>query len=412
MKKKIFLALIFINSFLFSYMAPVAVKAEEFNILDEQVTLLADKYPHLSVYYHNLVTDQSYSYQSDQVVSAASTIKLPYVMYVYELAAKNEIDLNEELTYKSRHYYEGSGIIQHDKIGTTYTIKDLVEKSVVYSDNIAFNMLRERVGHTNFIAYAKSIGGTVVYPNGRNLTTAKDLAIYLRHLWDFSKKYPDLGNELLNLLKNTIYTDTVAKSVNPQKVAHKVGYLPLKRVYNDAAIVSDEYPYILVVMTQGIPVGTDVKLISNLADIVEQEHRTTKAPHFVSLLWNAEKSNFQFLREIAFDYDADEEADPYQTFHLLNEQFSNAQSAYEYLDEKDQEKYSERLQNVERSIKNMTPYMDLIQATETQNINSYFSNDYPKEDLILYSLLFDPKINEMKQEQYKRQLAIAAVAAI
>jgi hypothetical protein len=164
-------------------------------------------------------------------------------------------------------------------------------------------------------------------------------------------------------------------------------------------------------MTQGIPVGTDVKLIANLEDIVEQEHNTMKVSHFVSLLGKAEKSKFQFLREIAFafDYVTDEEANPYQTFHKLNEQFSNAQSAYKYLDEEVQEKYSSRLQNVERSIKKMTPHMDLIKATDTQNINSYFSNHYLKEDLILISLLFDPEINEMKQVQDKRQLAKAAI---
>ena len=32
-------------------------------------------------------------------------------------------------------------------------------------------------------------------------------------LW---KKNPELGEELINLLKNTVYQETVAKSVNPE----------------------------------------------------------------------------------------------------------------------------------------------------------------------------------------------------
>ena len=163
MKSKMFISFILISSLLFSIM-PQKSYATDFSTLDQTVKSASKKVPKLALYYQNLVTGQSYSYQSTNVFSAASTIKLPLVLYVYELAAQNKINLHEKLTYKSHHYYGGSGVIQNEQIGSQYTIKELVEKSVVYSDNIAFTMLREKVGQANFIQYANSIGGTVVYP--------------------------------------------------------------------------------------------------------------------------------------------------------------------------------------------------------------------------------------------------------
>ena len=216
MKSKMFISFILISSLLFSIM-PQKSYATDFSTLDQTVKSASKEVPKLALFYQNLVTGQSYSYQSTNVFSAASTIKLPLVLYVYELAAQNKINLQEKLTYKNHHFYGGSGVIQNEQIGSQYTIKELVEKSVVYSDNIAFNMLREKVGQANFIQYANSIGGTVVYPDGRNQTTAKDLSTYLGRLWDFSKKNPELGQELINLLKNTVYQETVAKSVNPRR---------------------------------------------------------------------------------------------------------------------------------------------------------------------------------------------------
>ena len=364
MKKKILISYLFISSLLFSYLVPNIGYAKDFSTLEQTVKSSAKKYPQLALYYQNLVTGQTYSYQPTKVFSAASTIKLPLVLYVYELASQNKINLNEKLTYKSHHYYGGSGVIQKDKVGTKYTIKDLVKKSVVYSDNIAFIMLREKVGKANFIKYAKSIGGTVVYPNGSNQTTAQDLSKYLKHLWDFSKKNPALGNELIDLLKNTVYKETVAKSVDPKNVAHKVGYIPMNLVYNDAAIVFDDQPYILVVMTKGIPVGQDVKFISNLAEVAQKDHDASAANHFVTLLDQAEKSKVQLMREISIDYEADVEVRPYGIFNQLKDQYTKAQNAYKQLDESDQEKYSERMQNIDLWIKRAIVYIDAISAGE------------------------------------------------
>jgi beta-lactamase class A len=105
----------------------------------------------ITLHYQNLITDVSYTINNDKKMPAASTIKLPLALYVMKLADQGKIDISDKLTYMSHHYYEGSGVIQNDKIGSSYTIEDLVEKAMVYSDNIAFIMLKERVGQNHFI---------------------------------------------------------------------------------------------------------------------------------------------------------------------------------------------------------------------------------------------------------------------
>ncbi|MFE8701769.1 serine hydrolase [Cytobacillus sp. FJAT-54145] len=361
MKQKVLISLIVISSLLFSYLQPTSASTQ-FKTLDNTVKATAKKYPHLSLYYENLVTGQSYSYQPTKVHSAASTIKLPLVLYIYELAANQKINLNQKLTYKSHHYYGGSGVIQHDKVGTQYTIKDLVKKSVVYSDNIAFIMLREKVGKANFIKYTKSIGGGNVYPGGKNTTTAKDLSAYLKQLNHFAQKNPKLGNELISLLKNTVYTDTVASSVDPNQVAHKVGYIPMNKIYNDAAIVFDHQPYILVIMTQGIPVRQDVKLISSLAEIVHQEHHANKIHQLMSLIKEADKSKVQLMKEISVDYEANVENRPYNTFNKIKKELEEVKSSYNYFKKQDQEKFSYLIKDIELWIERAIFYIDAISA--------------------------------------------------
>ena len=50
---------------------------------------------------------------------------------------------------------------------------------IIYRDNIAFNMLKERVGQVNFVIYLTSLGAAYAYPGGRNTTSADDLSLYV-----------------------------------------------------------------------------------------------------------------------------------------------------------------------------------------------------------------------------------------
>lgn len=226
----------------------------------------------ITLHYRDFSTGDEIKINSTSAKKAASTIKLPLALYVMELAAAKKIDLNEKLTYKRHHYYGGSGVIQKQKVGTKYSIRDLVKKAMVHSDNIAFIMLRERVGKNNFIAYMKKIGGKNAYPRGQNLTSSTDLVVYAHRLYNFSKTNT-LGKELIEYLKRTDYNTTIPKGTSGIPTAHKVGMIPMSKIYNDIGIVYDKNPFALAVMTNNISYAKSQKVIADIASIVYKHHK-------------------------------------------------------------------------------------------------------------------------------------------
>lgn len=230
----------------------------------------------ITLNYKEFSTGDEFQINSTSAKKAASTIKLPLALYVMELAASHKINLNEKLTYKKHHYYGGSGVIQKNKVGTKYTIRDLVKKAMIHSDNIAFIMLRERVGKNHFIAYMKKIGGKNAYPKGQNVTSSADLVVYATRLYNFSQSNA-LGRELVTYLKNTDYNTTIPQGIKGVQTAHKVGMIPMSRIYNDIGIVYDSNPYALAVMTNNISYAKSQKVIADIASIIHKHHKTKNA---------------------------------------------------------------------------------------------------------------------------------------
>jgi beta-lactamase class A len=236
----------------------------------------------ISLQYQDLITGEGFQIKGKTSSRAASTIKLPLVLYIMELADKGKINMNQKLVYKSYHYYGGSGVIQYQKVGTSYTIRDLVKKAMIYSDNIAFIMLRERVGKGNFITYMKSLGAQYTYPRGQNLTSPNDLIIYLKRLYQFSQTSV-YGKELVTYLQKTVYNTTIPTGIRGIPIAHKVGMIPESKIYNDAAIIYDKNPFVLSIMTNNLSYQKSQKVIADIAAIVYKHHKAkASAKYFIT----------------------------------------------------------------------------------------------------------------------------------
>ena len=202
---------------------------------------------HFAFKYQDIYTGFTISYNENQHIYAASTIKAPKDIYIYEMASLGKVDLNEKIKYKKSHYVYGSGIIKNSKINTMYDVKTLLRYSTVISDNVAHNMLMDRYGRKNMLEFWSEFGTTAIfkYNNNWGVTNAHDAAIYMKELYRFYSENDTYGKEVMNNFLNA--SPKFIKGKNNYKVANKSGWG--KNSIHDISIIFADNPYILVALS-------------------------------------------------------------------------------------------------------------------------------------------------------------------
>jgi len=256
------------------------------------------EYPNIALYYEDLTTGYHVAFNEKDIMYSASLIKAPYIYAVVreieEFEAKKlqyaddgsplydengnplfagqhpNLDSNGKIIYKegeekydlSRMWIydsetmmeEGSGKIQYEKSGFELSWEELFEYTLLFSDNVAFKQIRELFGMTSFQELAKELSfkGT---PYGFMQLTASDCASFLRELYAFFATESEYALWMKDLMCRSAHTVMISAAVSPAKAAHKYGWD--EDSYHDMAVVFDENPYILVIMTTLEDGGTE-----------------------------------------------------------------------------------------------------------------------------------------------------------
>lgn len=209
--------------------------------------ILGDYKDNVGIYYYNLATEDKYTINEERCFVAASLTKVPQAMMVLDLVQNGDLTLDNIIYYSEVDYEAGTGILQNQEVIEPITIKEAIELSIIYSDNIAFNML-QRISGRSVSEYIKEICNAENRPLNNNTTAYQQFKIYERLYknQDENTNY----NLLIELLKQTEFHDRLDKYLPTDLVAHKIGNY--YRYYNDAGIIYLEEPYILVILTKDI----------------------------------------------------------------------------------------------------------------------------------------------------------------
>ena len=202
------------------------------------------------IYFKDLVSGDSFGINENVEIPAASTVKVAVVLYASELVHQGKLSWNEHLIYSSeRDWRSGAGTLQFTaKDGDAFSIRELAEKAIRDSDNVAWKMLERRLGKQNIINFMWSIGGTNVYPGGQNISTPKDNATYMEAALNFARESPE-GQKLIFDLAHTVWNTGLNRYITEVPVAHKEG--DVTGVADDVGIIFTDFPYILSIMSQG-----------------------------------------------------------------------------------------------------------------------------------------------------------------
>lgn len=238
---------------------------------------------------------------------AASTMKVPVMMEIFRRAGRGEISLNDRIRVKDRF----SSIVDgseyrltaesdsdqeiYQQIGKEMTVRQLVERMITISSNLATNILIDLVRPESIRSLTRSLGALDIqvrrgvedskaFQAGlNNTTTALDLMILLKALADCPTSQLKGCSEMIDILAAQKFNNGIPAGLPPGiRIAHKTG--EITRHNHDAAIVypapvsgRSRKPYVIVVLTKGI---TDEKrssrLIAELAAIV---HASLVATH-------------------------------------------------------------------------------------------------------------------------------------
>lgn len=248
----------------------IMTQAPDFAPLQAEATSYLAGQPGIyGLYFIDLQSGQKFGYNASVPFHAASTFKVPMNLYLYYRQAQKNADINlgERLVFEDRHLEGGTGLLINQPPGGSFTIRDLARYSIIHSDNIATNILLERLGKTQVKDFMRDLGGLVV-DDEKNTTCPADLALYLNATLDFHRTGLPGANLLLQDLFAAQNKERIPAPLPPGvKIANKIGTWPPTNTYHDMAYVEHaRHPYILVITSKETPgYGETLKVIHHLS---------------------------------------------------------------------------------------------------------------------------------------------------
>lgn len=217
------------------------------------------------LYFLDLKNGQTMTFNPTKKFIAASTIKVPINLYLYSMYSEGKISLDETVEYKEVDYEEGTGDIQYAEFGSEYSLRELSRLSIEESDNVAINMLSRYLDYEKVVEYMESLVNHTIQRD-RNVTTPKDMAIYLKVLLDLSQRKPDT-QELLDFLMNTEYNDRIPLYLPEDvPVAHKIGNQVEAR--HDVGIIFAKRPYILCLYSEKVDEEAAPETLAHISKMI------------------------------------------------------------------------------------------------------------------------------------------------
>ncbi|MBV9232466.1 MAG: serine hydrolase [Candidatus Eremiobacteraeota bacterium] len=212
----------------------------------------------------DLRTGYAASFNASRSMPAASTIKLPVMVEVFDQLEAGRFDLNRRVTLYSSDKDYGSGVLCDAPAGTSFSVEQLLAKMIEISDNTATNMLIRLIGRRNINVKMAELGlarthlaqdvRTDDWAIRRALRTSAGDLVHLLALMAHGELVDEWSSkEMIGLLEadqiNTLLPEPLPEHI---AIAHKTG--SLEDTLNDAGIVyAEDAPYVIAVMTTALP---------------------------------------------------------------------------------------------------------------------------------------------------------------
>jgi beta-lactamase class A len=240
-------------------------------------TLVSTASGEYAFYVFRLDSGFGYGMRENEVLPAASIMKVPVMVAVSEAVANGRMNLDDTYTLEEADRATGSGPLQFELSGKTYKISDLLNYLGKNSDNTAWLMFNRRLGNQLLEDVLQEM--QMMESSYQNLTTtARDVARMFAYIYR-GKAGGETGKQAIwSYLTDSIYEDRISVGIpDGVDLAHKVG--TDTDVWADAGIIVPKSgkiePFILVILNRG----------------VDRNQATWVVPEITRKIWDFESRN-------------------------------------------------------------------------------------------------------------------------
>ena len=220
-----------------------------------------------SVYFTDFSNGDWANVNGDEKYYPSSLSKVPIMVAYLAIAENSSTILNDRVLFPvgspdlnaTQEIKPESAIIP----GETYTVEQLIEYMIRYSDNNAAQLLYEHANQDELLRVYSDLNIPVnndVTTSTLDFMTPQQYSILLRTLYNATYLSRDASEDALNLMSNTSFkAGLVAGVPNSTVVSHKFGIVSFEngvtvsdRELHDCGIVyAPDHPYLLCIMTRG-----------------------------------------------------------------------------------------------------------------------------------------------------------------
>lgn len=216
----------------------------------------------VAVEIRDLSTGLTSGYNMNAVMPAASTIKIPIMVEVFRQMEAGKFDLNRRVELYASDRDWGSGDIADSPVGSTFPVSTLLAQMITVSDNTAANMLIRLVGRSHINRTMKDLGlhhthladyiRTAEYSVRTSLrTTPSDMVSLLSDMAKNKLIDEWSSRQMIAILEHQEINTLLPVPLPDIPIAHKTG--SFNDTLNDVGIVYADSPYVIAVMTTGLP---------------------------------------------------------------------------------------------------------------------------------------------------------------
>jgi beta-lactamase class A len=207
------------------------------------------------LYAKNLDTGAVYSFNGDERVRTASTIKLAIMVEAFSQVAEGKIKWTDEIILTKEKKVGGAGILFEFADNLKVTLRDALHLMITISDNTATNLVLDAVTadavnarmdklgfkHTRSLRKVFGGGDSAAGKDPKNstfglgVTTPREMVTLMEKLELGEIVSPEAAKDMLGILKRQQFHDGVGRTLLDVTIANKTG--ALDRLRSDVAIV-------------------------------------------------------------------------------------------------------------------------------------------------------------------------------